>query len=75
MGGEATWREIVAKIKTDKKLAERAAAQLGSARENSGDEVWEELVPKILKAEGEWTQEKRAADDHPPAKVFRLREG
>lgn len=75
LGGEATWREIVAKIKTDKKLAERAAAQLGSARENSGDEVWEELVPKILKAEGEWTQEKRAADDHPPAKVFRLREG
>lgn len=74
LGGEATWREVVHKLKTDKKLSERVAAQLGGTRENSGDEVWEELVPKIMKAEGESTSEKRAMEGGASAKVLRLRE-
>jgi len=73
LGGEATWHEIVGKIKKDRKLSERVANELSGNRQSSSDEVWEELVPKILKADGEWTGEKRATEGSDKAvKVFRF---
>jgi len=75
LGGEATSSEIVAKIKKDKKLSARVASELSTARQDSGDEVWEELIPKIMKEEGEWTKEKRVSEgSDKPAKIWRLRD-
>merc|ERR1711974_213743 len=69
-GCEATSADIVSAIKSSRKLSTRVEQQLGN-RQDSGDEVWEELVPRLLRSDGQYTGIKRG---DPPRKVYSIRQ-
>mmetsp|Transcript_85343 Transcript_85343/g.187379 ORF Transcript_85343/g.187379 Transcript_85343/m.187379 type:complete len:249 (-) Transcript_85343:110-856(-) len=75
LGGEVTVYEVLDKVATDPKLSRKVEDFFGD-RQNSGDEVFEELVPKVLKADGVPTGEKRppTSGEGRPSKVYRRRD-
>lgn len=69
---EATAPEILELIRKDPKFSDRVSRELSGSLKSSNGEVWDELVPKILKREGDYTKERRGLGERPD-RVYRVR--